>query len=45
MLDDMDLHEDSRLQGHFVWIDPEFGLCADHVAQAVETLCPTQTQT
>ena len=30
----MCLHGDGRLTGHFVWVDPEFGLTADNVCAA-----------
>ena len=38
VLDDMDLRSDVRLGGHFVWVDPEFGLTADNTRAAEQIL-------
>ena len=38
VLDDMDLTRHADLNGHFVWVDPEFGLCPSHVRAATTIL-------
>lgn len=46
VLDDMSrLHDDERLRDHFVWVDPEFGLCAEHVETATGCLAHEDNDT